>query len=297
MNELKNNYYVKQVVRYGEIAAPFAGFLPGFKGASNSILGDAFNVGSHVVGVAHAEDRRDSVKESLRTVQSVTSSVSKRIDSLSGVYFASGLGILLDGYQVAEDFWEGGEKKKYYQDSVRLVSSVFSAVILVTSSKKITFAALAFHAVRNLYEAKTEWEQEKKPEAIGKLVMGVILGFQTKNVFSDCKTINIKEKDFDIEECFDAYAEAVGGPVENPLIFHPLYNLDEMINKHCCILRDHKGNEFNFGANFHGFGKGLVKGMNIRFIKSDKKIELRFELNHVFQEMLCGKDNGEKRKY
>ncbi len=54
---------------------------------------------------------------------------------------------------------------------------------------------------------------------------------------------------------------------------------------------DANNKEYDFGSHFHGYGKGLVKGMNLNFRKitldnGTNGLELTFRVNHLFQEKL-----------
>lgn len=57
------------------------------------------------------------------------------------------------------------------------------------------------------------------------------------------------------------------------------------------IMVDVNGQEHDFGSYFHGYGKGLVKGMNLHFRKivhdnGTKEIELSFKINHIVLQRL-----------
>ena len=63
-----------------------------------------------------------------------------------------------------------------------------------------------------------------------------------------------------------------------------------ILEKNTCFLQDHKGEPYNFGANFHGYGKSLVKGMNLRFKNTETETKIDFRLNDPFVEkfkVLC----------
>jgi len=52
------------------------------------------------------------------------------------------------------------------------------------------------------------------------------------------------------------------------------------------IFTDEQGNEFNFGSHFHGYGKGVVKGMNLCVKRKNGQFELTFNLNKPFRAQL-----------
>lgn len=62
---------------------------------------------------------------------------------------------------------------------------------------------------------------------------------------------------------------------------HPLYNLPGMVAEHNVCLKNGDGKKVNFGAHFHGFGKGLVKGGNLCFQKKNAWTVLDFKVNVV----------------
>lgn len=74
------------------------------------------------------------------------------------------------------------------------------------------------------------------------------------------------------------------------LAAHPLKNFSELIDQKKVIMEDGEGNKYDFGAHFHGYGKGLVKGMNLtwkkKVVEGQEVTELDFKINHVFREKL-----------
>lgn len=55
---------------------------------------------------------------------------------------------------------------------------------------------------------------------------------------------------------------------------HPLRDLEDQIALRTVIKGDR-----NFGAHFHGYGKGVVKGGNLSFYTSERSVELEFKIN------------------
>lgn len=276
IEELKNNYWMQQGAKYARIAAPFATFLPVAKEVSNSAVGDIIDIGSHVYRAAHAKDRSDFVKKSLYVVRSATSSVSIRINSLRGQYFASGLGLCLDTYQFLEDLWEK-EDQRALKDFSRLISSLFAASILATGSLDLIVVSLIFRAFAQFVFAEIDWSQGKALGAISKCVEGVLIGYRANELL---------EKLFDNRKVFCLPIFDENQPITQD---HPLYDLAEKVDKQRCILTDHEGRSYDMGANFPFMGRDLVKGMNIRFRKKDKGLLLDFEMNHVHRARLANK--------
>jgi hypothetical protein len=77
-------------------------------------------------------------------------------------------------------------------------------------------------------------------------------------------------------------------PEEGGAFVHPLSNLPQQIEERRILLIDPtKGTQSNFGAYFHGYGKGLVKGASLRFQKvvtesGEVTTELSFRVNHFY---------------
>lgn len=71
---------------------------------------------------------------------------------------------------------------------------------------------------------------------------------------------------------------------------HPLKNLSTLIDQKKVVLENGEGQKYDFGAHFHGYGKGLVKGMNLTFKKhpvyGGEEIECIFKINHAFRKKM-----------
>jgi hypothetical protein len=65
----------------------------------------------------------------------------------------------------------------------------------------------------------------------------------------------------------------------------------EAFRKREAVLEDGLGKRFSFGAHYHGYGKGVVKGGNLCFqvktVDGKEMVELDFKVNYVFRKALA----------
>lgn len=126
------------------------------------------------------------------------------------------------------------------------------------------FLQMTLHA-QAMHQSGEGLSHEKNLACLSETVLGIIHLCQASHCISQIRT----EKSFE----------------------HPLKDLAKKVDAKRVILTDVHGKEHEFGSHFHGYGKGLVKGMNICFIRTvlpdgTPGIELSFKLNHVHRERL-----------
>lgn len=137
----------------------------------------------------------------------------------------------------------------------------FLALLVQAASN---FLHTALHA-QTMYQSGEGLSHEKNLACLSETVLGIIHLCQASHCIAQIRT----------KDSFD----------------HPLKDLAKKVDAKRVILTDAQGKEHDFGSHFHGYGKGLVKGMNISFIRTvlpdgSPGIELSFKLNHVHRERL-----------
>ncbi|MGD0665872.1 MAG: hypothetical protein ABSA17_09155, partial [Rhabdochlamydiaceae bacterium] len=119
---------------------------------------------------------------------------------------------------------------------------------------------------KEVYQSGRVW-QHKSLTTVAKSLMGAIRLSLAKQKYDELKMV---------EDYFQFLQE------------HPLKNLPQKIEANRVVLQEPAGPKNDFGTFFHGFGKGLVKGANLRFqrkIQEDGTFvtELSFKINEVYR--------------
>ncbi|MDX8430633.1 MAG: hypothetical protein SNF33_02335 [Candidatus Algichlamydia australiensis] len=250
----KTNYYFKQAARYTQVALPFIS-LYSPAGKAISLFSGSTRLGTHLYEIKSAKDRKTCAYELFQVAVSVSALLNSLTNLTVGLYITTGLDLATNVYHLGQDLWEQ-DYEKARDEMFQMVGSAIYAAMFVTNSTNVILAFFVYHALLNLWEARKEYEKGRCPEAIAKLAMAMIRARQANALY---------------RESYPA---------------HPLENLIEKVDQQKCVLVDHNGDEHDFGSNFHGFGKGIVKGMNLRFKKKEDYLELDFKVNHVFREKL-----------
>ena len=169
-----------------------------------------------------------------------------------------------------------------FEQLLQLVSSTLYTSILFTGSLEIILASLLLQGLISFYQAYGEWQEGRWPEFAAKLAMGVI---RFHEAHAQLQLIQRRNLFLSVEKFGRLTQQIEKGRAAGHLISSPLHNIDGEV-----ILLDAEGKPFNFGAHFHAYGKGSVKGMNLEFrtqlIDGKKMTELDFKVNHVFREHL-----------
>ncbi|MDX8430234.1 MAG: hypothetical protein SNF33_00255 (plasmid) [Candidatus Algichlamydia australiensis] len=256
----ERNYYFKQAARCTQIALPFIS-LYSPAGKAISLFSGSTRLGTHLYEVKKAKDKKACAYELFQVAVSVSALLNSVTNFTIGLYITTGLDLATNACHIGQDLWEQ-DYEKARDEMFQMVGSAIYAAMLVTNSTNVILAFFVYHALLNLWEARKEYEKGHCPEAIAKLAMAMIRASQANTLYRET------------------------------YVTHPLENLIEKVDQQRCILIDHEGKEHDFGSNFHGFGKGIVKGMNLRFKKREDYLELDFKVNHVFRKKLDKKMNS-----
>lgn len=211
----------------------------------------------------------------------------------------------------------------------RLGSCISTSLYLLSLVKPLslqwTIASLIFHACLSFYQSYQARTDEKTTLAIAKGLMGITRLYQAHQSYVLLKNIQALEqlirRNQEMDEETDlliqeddknnADSEVIEDPThsehkkslqdtsdveqihpEKETLFkdHPLKNLVQKIEaKRVVLINPTSGEKQDFGAYFHGYGKGLVKGANLRFQHTVTKdgshiTELHFKITEIYKE-------------
>lgn len=180
------------------------------------------------------------------------------------------------------------DKEKIIQELLHLAAATSFTATLLSGSLETVFASYLVQVVLNAYLAGIDIKEGRLIEASGKLAMGTVRGYQAQQVYLSIQRRNLLLKG----DLFKKLFENIKKSRETyQLLSHRLAgNLEGTIQEDEVILEDINGTKYNTGSHYHGYGKGLVKGMNvdvqIKNIKGKEIIELDFKMSHVHRERL-----------
>lgn len=177
-------------------------------------------------------------------------------------------------------------KKNEYQkaigEAIQVASSMLYLSMMLTGSLELTLASILLQGALSFYQAREEWKAGRLPEFFAKLAMGMLRFNQATQYVEQIKQRNAFL-------AFDKYIKLMQqvkkGREASHLIHSPLQTKEEEI-----VMIDAEGKPYNFGENVHGYGKGIVKGMNLQFrtnvVDGKNMKEIDFKVNHVFRNQL-----------
>ncbi len=213
------------------------------------------------------------------------------VAALAGTFFNFQIGLLattlfdtaLNLVHTFEYLWIG-EYAASLEQLLQLLSSILYISIMLTGSLEVALASLLVQALISCYQARTEWMQGRWPEFAAKLAMGAVRCYQAHQ---QLQLIHRRNFFLSFEKFARLMQQVQKGRETEHLIGSPMHELSDEV-----VLVDAQGKRINFGAHFHGSGKGTVKGMNLEFrtqvIDGKTMTELDFKVNHVFRTRLQG---------
>lgn len=174
------------------------------------------------------------------------------------------------------------EWNKAGEEALQTLASGFYLAFMATGALEVILVSTLIQAVVCLYQARGEIAEKRFLEAAAKIGMaGIRLG--QANHYGEL--IQRRNQLFAMQKYQTLVAQAMKGRAVRHLVHHSLIDLDGKVDEKQVILSNQEG-EYDFGAHFHGFGKGLVKGANLAFRKTEKGIECEFKINHAFRDEL-----------
>lgn len=200
------------------------------------------------------------------------------------------------------------EFDKAFEELLQTASSALYLGIMLTGSLEVLLSSVLLQGLTCLYQSRSEWKQGKWPEFIAKLTMGIVRFYQAHQYVDLIK----KRNAFLTFEKFSKLMQQVNkgrdvahlvlSPLQENEQGEALIDSDEESQNFGMILSpvkkddkevmlvDSEGKAYSFGINKHGYGKEIVKGMNLQFrthvIDGKKMKELDFKVNHVFRNSL-----------
>lgn len=191
-----------------------------------------------------------------------------------GLFVTTGADLLtnlahLASHLSAREFEKGGE------ELLLALSGGLYLAIMVMGTLEVVLASILVQALVSFYQARGEWAEGRVPEALAKTLMGMIRLYQAK-----CQFTLIQRRNALMAQ-YEAFAARIqkGRDIDH-LWDHPLINQDSHF-----VIKGPNGEIYDTGAHTFGYGKGLVKGMNLT--RSDENT-LEFKVNHVHKDRLEG---------
>lgn len=184
----------------------------------------------------------------------------------------------------------------------------FNAINLSQNHSMETTPKIAMHAIENLGSLLylgTFFTPSYNLRALGALTHGTACLIGARELYQEKDYLNAAVKALVVAHfCYRSYqlyctSYAVKGILNKyPILAknllneknldhlwgHPLLNYVRKGPGHRAYF-SFKNRFYDLGKNFFGYGKGLIKGMNLRFTSGKTRI-LEFKLNHVFREKL-----------
>lgn len=213
------------------------------------------------------------------------------VAALAGTLFNFQIGLLattlfdalVNLMHVCEHLWTG-EHAAALEQLLQLASSILYLSIMLTGSLEVTLASLLLQALISGYQARTEWTKGRWPEFTAKLAMGGIRLYQG---YEQLELLRRRNFFLSFAKFANLMHQVQKGRETGHLVGSPIHDLGDEV-----VLVDAQGKRINFGAHFHGSGKGTVKGMNLEFrtqvVDGKNMSELDFKVNHVFRTKLQG---------
>ncbi len=183
---------------------------------------------------------------------------------------------------------QAGDKTKAFQHALQTLSSAAYLSIILTSTLEYILLSVLIQATAQFVQACLEYKKDRKPEALAKLVLALIYAARAPGYMA---LIRQRNELLALHKFGNLLSSIQKSRRVQHLIFSPLSNLSTQIEEKRVTLQDVDGKSYNFGSHFHGYGKGLVKGMNLigwsSFDENGKKIlKLDFKINHYHRQRL-----------
>lgn len=276
--------YIEDAKRYATIALPFVSLYKPM-GSLISIGMGSIRCFSHLNLTITAEDTTSFCKEGFYTVLAITALASSLYQFTFGLYITSMVDILTNVADSASYLYQG-DMYALSQEILSLCNNSMYLAIMMTGSLEIVLASLLLQAVYQFVEARKEYNEDRVLESVAKALMGVIRLYQANGQVASIGQRNA----YLLNAKYESFIKSIqNGRDITELKDHPLSSLQKEISKNNVTFSDGE-KAYDYGANFFGFGKGAVKGMNINFqekiVKGKPVTELDFKVNHAYREKI-----------
>ncbi len=301
---------IETAKRAVHIATPFLSLYQPFGSAISLTMGSV-RVLSSSVGVVTSDDMTTCATQVMHVSLAVLALAGTLYHFTLGLYISTCADITGNLIRIFETLY-AHEYKQAGEELLQALTSGLYLGIMMTGSLEVALASILIQALVSFYQAREEWANGRMPEAFAKSLMGFVRLYQANTQVQQIQRRNLLIKKYqefierlqkgrEIDHLWDhpliervqneskmtpqqkQLAEKVDGALPKD---HPLSDLPTQIDKERVVLEDAKGNQYDFGSYFNGYGKQLVKGMNVHFKNEGDKTTLDFKVNHVFRERL-----------
>ena len=279
------NEWVKQGKRVALLALPFVGLYRPIGSAISVTMGSVRAVTHLNEAVSQEKDWKKCSLAMAQTALAVTSVAATVFSFAIGLYVITAV----DGAQGVFRtcvYLKEGEFQKCGEEALQAIASGFYLCFMATGVLEAILISTLFQAVISLYQARQDYAKGNYLEAFAKLAMGGIRFHQAHQYKQMIDRRNFMQK---VEKYQKLIERAIKGRNVRHLIENPLANLKDQVEENKAILIN-GDEEVDFGSNFHGHGKGLIKGSNLTFrtkvVDGKEMLELDFKINHAFREKI-----------
>lgn len=210
--------------------------------------------------------------------------------TVAGTFFSFKIGMLITtladlcgGLSSMLSHLSKAEYKKALNELFNCVGTVLYFGTMYFASLEIVLASLVVKAISCGLVAVDEYGDEKYPEMIAKIAMGMI---RIKGAHTQHELIQRR----DYLNSLDRYQALLGQIAKSkgidPLYDHPLVCLSQKAEEGKVVFSDDEGNTFDLGSYFSEYGGSFVKGMNLSVKNFEDHTELEFKINHAFQRQM-----------
>jgi hypothetical protein len=270
--------------RIAVAALPFIGMYGPF-GIALSTLTNSVRAYSHITEAVHAEQKGEWASMAKHAGQTSLALLALAVTVhrfTPGLWITSSTDFLQGAAETFSAFWEG-DFDRGTSELFQTIASSFYLSFMMTGALELMLAFALMQAFISLCQARSDFSKGRYIEGVAKLAMSAVRLNQANGYLVSIQLRNELQNQIKLTQLFQRVRRAKEA---THLIYHPLSDLE----KREVIYKDHKENEFNFGAHLHGMGKSLVKGENLtlrtKTIEGKETIELDFKVNHAFRKKI-----------
>lgn len=270
--KLESGSYAESAKRATQIALPFLSLYRPF----GSVI--SISMGSCRIITNATEVLRGDLVKVMQVALAVLALAGTLYHFTLGLYITTAADILANLTQILQALSQQ-EYRQAVEELMQIFSSGLYLGIMMTGSLEVVLASILAQAMVSFYQAREEYAKGKTPEAIAKTILGFVRLVQAGQQIQVIQRRNVLLKQY--EELSKRISK--GREIDH-LWAHPL--IQAANGKEGIILEDGNGNEYDLGTHLHGYGKQLVKGMNVTMKDQGDFVSLDFKVNHVFRERI-----------
>ena len=219
----------------------------------------------------------------LQTAVAVVALVGSFFYFVIGLYLTTAADLCESFVRAGHCFYRG-EWAKGLEEFAQALASALYLAFMVTGQLEMILAFACVQGLVSLYQARGEFEKGHYLEAISKIAWA---GMRVRQVNHYRTLIQRRNKLRAMEQYYYLMVCSLKGRQVRHLISNPLAgDLQGTIDGRAVRLSDGQEN-YDLGSYFHGYGEGMVKGMNLQFrtitVNGKEMVELEFKVNHVYR--------------